>query len=177
MAALTEQIRYSFPFTNLRISQGSQPKTEHQCRLSPVSPREWAFGFVVPDHHTWGLQHPLAGRICPLPVNPGPTAQYPDNATQYQIQAANKAYEMATKIFNQYDACDHALKQLLIGAVDDIFINTLCDRHVGYANVSTRDLLTHLYNTYGKITEVDLNKNQEVMGEAFGPNLPIESFF
>ena len=111
------------------------------------------------------------------PRNPGPTADIPENGTQYQIQAAEKLHQQKIKLFSQYDACDRALKQLLIGAVDDMFINALCDSHVGYANVTTLQLLTHLYDTYGKITDVDLRRNQEIMEEAFDANLPIETFF
>jgi hypothetical protein len=92
------------------------------------------------------------------PQNPGPNIEYSDNATQFIIQATNREHENATKLFHQYDSCDRAFKQLLIGAIDNMFINTLCDRHVGYANVTTLNLLTHLCDTYGKITEINLKK-------------------
>ena len=81
------------------------------------------------------------------------------------------------RLYNQYDACDRALKQLLLGAVDDMFINALSDTHVGYANVTTLQLLKHLYKTYGRITDGDLRRNQEIMVEPFDHNLPIETFF
>ena len=84
---------------------------------------------------------------------------------------------MGIKLFNQYDACDRALKQLLLGAVDDIFVNLLSNSHVGYANTTTLQLLTHLYDNYGKITDIDLRKNQEPMVEPINLNLPIENFF
>ena len=42
-----------------------------------------------------------------------------------------------------------------------MFINALCDPHVGYANVTTLQLLTHLYDTYAKITAGDLEENKE----------------
>ena len=111
------------------------------------------------------------------PVNPGPTTEYPDNATQFQIRAVDKAHASATKLFNQYDACYRALKQLLIGAVDDMFINILSDPHVGYANETTLRLLTHLYNTYEKTNPRDLRKNAKIMNEVIDLNLPIETFF
>ena len=65
----------------------------------------------------------------------------------------------------------------MIGAVDDIFINAFSDSHVGYANVTTLRLLTHLYDTYGKINPGDLRKNKEIMNEVIELNLPIETFF
>ena len=111
------------------------------------------------------------------PINPGPHVDYPEEGTQYQIRAAERAHEEETKLFQQYNACDKALKQMLIGAVDSMFLTAVCDPHVGFANITTLELLTHLYRTYGRITDVDLRKNQEVLNEAFDPNLPIESFF
>ena len=185
MASSTEKIRDSFPFLTVEPIVGEPTyesvKALHQkLNTNAASVRSHLgngrlgllYLTVTPE-----VYNTLSEVEFVPPQNPGPTVQYPDNATQYQIQAANKTHETATKLFNEYDACDRALKQLLIGAVDDIFINALCDRHVGYANVSTLNLLTHLYNTYGKITEVDLNRNHELMSEAFDPNLPIESFF
>ena len=185
MASPTEKIRDSFPFLTVDPILGEPSyesiKALHQkLNINAASVRSHLgndrlgllYLTVTPE-----VYNTLSEVEFAPPPNPGPTVEYPDNATQYQIQAANKAYERAAKLFNEYDACDRALKQLLLGAVDDMFINALCDRHVGYANVTTLDMLTHLYDTYGKITEIDLNKNQEVMNEPFDHNLPIESFF
>ena len=119
----------------------------------------------------------LFDRETQAPQNPCPTPDLPRKGTQYQIAAAQKLFDEQVKLFNQYDACDRALKQLVIGAVDDMFLNTTYDPHVGYANVTTLQLLTHLYDTYGRITDADLRKNQEVMTEPLDVNLPIETFF
>ena len=57
-----------------------------------------------------------------------------------------------------------------------MFVISLNDKHVGYANCTTLDLLTHLYDTYGKISDADLRKNYKIMTEPYGVNLPIENF-
>ena len=44
----------------------------------------------------------------------------------------------------------------------------------GYAKVSTRDMLVHLYKKYRKITQTELQTNDENMKEAYDPNAPIE---
>ena len=111
------------------------------------------------------------------PLNPGPNVTYPPEGTQYQIRAAEKLHSESTKLFKQYDACDKALKQMLIGAVDGMFLTAKCDPYVGFANTTTLELLTHLYKTYGRISDVDLRKNQELLSDPFDANLPIESFF
>jgi hypothetical protein len=40
---------------------------------------------------------------------------------------------------------------------------------VGYANISARDMLDHLFDTYGDITVVDLEINFEPMRRAWDP--------
>jgi hypothetical protein len=48
---------------------------------------------------------------------------------------------------------------------------------VGYANISARDMLDHLFNTYSNITAVDLEINFEHMRRAWDPQQPVESLF
>ena len=58
-----------------------------------------------------------------------------------------------------------------------MFVSALSDSHVRYANVSTLQLLTYLYNTYAKIADYDLEENKEAMAANYDVNLPIETFF
>jgi hypothetical protein len=48
---------------------------------------------------------------------------------------------------------------------------------LGYANVSARDMLDHLFDTYGNITAVDLEINFEHMRRAWDPQQPVETLF
>jgi hypothetical protein len=48
---------------------------------------------------------------------------------------------------------------------------------VGFANISARDMLDHLFGTYGNITAVDLEINFEHMRRAWDPQQPVESLF
>jgi hypothetical protein len=48
---------------------------------------------------------------------------------------------------------------------------------VGYANISTRDMLDNLFETYGNITAVDLEINFEHMRRAWDPHQPVETLF
>jgi hypothetical protein len=48
---------------------------------------------------------------------------------------------------------------------------------VGYANVSARDMLDHLFDTYGNITAVGLEINFEHMRRAWDPQHPVETLF
>jgi hypothetical protein len=51
------------------------------------------------------------------------------------------------------------------------------DNMVGYANISARDMLDHLFETYGNITAVDLVINFEHMRQTWDPQQPVESLF
>jgi hypothetical protein len=48
---------------------------------------------------------------------------------------------------------------------------------VGFANISDRSMLDHLFITYGNITAVDLKNNFEHMHQAWDPQQPVESLF
>ena len=111
------------------------------------------------------------------PLNPGPIPIIPDGSTAAQINAITATHKRESKIFQEYNNADKALKQQLLGAVDDMFTRALKNRYIGYANVSTKQLLTHLFLTYGKISGTDLRLNDTKMNAAYDVNLPIECLF
>jgi hypothetical protein len=58
-----------------------------------------------------------------------------------------------------------------------MYLDVLNDNMVGFANISARNLLDHLFSTYGNITAVDLEINFEHMHRAWDPQQPVESLF
>jgi hypothetical protein len=58
-----------------------------------------------------------------------------------------------------------------------MYLDILNDNMVGYANISARDMLGHLFETYGNITAVDLEINFEHMRRAWDPQQPVETLF
>jgi hypothetical protein len=44
---------------------------------------------------------------------------------------------------------------------------------VGFANTTSRDMLDHLFLSYGSITAVDINQNFENMRKALDPQQPV----
>jgi hypothetical protein len=58
-----------------------------------------------------------------------------------------------------------------------MYLDFLNDNMVGFANISARDMLDHLFSTYGNITAVDLEINFEHMRRAWDPQKPVESLF
>jgi hypothetical protein len=111
------------------------------------------------------------------PANPGPTPIIPAGATGAQISNIRFAFNAATALFRDHDLADRALKQLLLGAVDDMFVRTLQTKYIGYLNVTTRQLLDHLYSQYAQISAADLQENDAALKTAYDPNLLIETLF
>jgi hypothetical protein len=58
-----------------------------------------------------------------------------------------------------------------------MYLEILNENMVGYANISARGMLDHLFETYGNITAVDLEINFEHMRRAWDPQQPVESLF
>jgi hypothetical protein len=58
-----------------------------------------------------------------------------------------------------------------------MYFDILSDNMFFYANISARDMLDHLFKTYGNITAVDLEINFEHMRRAWDPQQPVVSLF
>jgi hypothetical protein len=70
-----------------------------------------------------------------------------------------------------------ALKKKTISVFEPMYLDILNANMVGYATISSRDMLDHLFKTYGNITAVDLEINFEHMRRAWDPQQPVESLF
>ena len=101
----------------------------------------------------------------------------PEHSTGPQIASIRASFVEATTLFLQYSTTDKALKQLLIGAVDEMIIRCLQTKYLGYLNVSTRDILDHLYAQYARISSADLQDNDITFKSPYDPNMPIETLF
>ena len=113
-----------------------------------------------------------------IPPNPGPTPPVLPNANPMNAQLMANIRQHATELslFRHYNTVNNALKQLLLTAVPDIYIRTLKNKHTAYANVSTIEILTHLYRTYGRITPMDLDANDQRFKAPYNPAQPFEIF-
>jgi hypothetical protein len=69
------------------------------------------------------------------------------------------------------------LKKQIISVFEPIYVDVFNDNMVGFADVSDKDILDHLFSTYGNITAVDLEINFEHMHRSWYPQQPVESLF
>jgi hypothetical protein len=111
------------------------------------------------------------------------TSQAPGRApantdgTGAQISAARHIWEEDVQTYRTCTSVQQALKKKIISVFEPTYLDILNDNMVGYANISARDMLDHLFETYGNITAVDLEINFEHMRRAWDPQQPAESLF
>ena len=79
--------------------------------------------------------------------------------------------------FSTFNNIDRDLRQQLLGAIEDTFLQVKHKPHRGYSGSSTLDLLTHLYETYAVISNADWLANDKRFREAYSPNAPIEVYW
>jgi hypothetical protein len=111
-----------------------------------------------------------------IPTAPGRATANTDS-TAAQISAARHIWEWDVKTYRTYTSVQQALKKKIINVFEPMYLEVLNDDTSGFANISARYMLDHLFVTYGNITAVDLEINSEHMRRAWDPQKPVESLF
>jgi hypothetical protein len=99
------------------------------------------------------------------------------DGTAAQISAACHNWEEDAQTYRTCTSVQQALKKQIISVFEPMYLDILNDNMVGYANISARDMLDHLFETYGNITAVDLEINFEHMRLAWDTQQPVETLF
>jgi hypothetical protein len=86
-------------------------------------------------------------------------------------------WEEDVQTYRTCTSVQQALKKQIIGFFEPMYLEILNDNMVGYANISARDMLDHLFETYCNITAVDLEINFEYMRRAWDPQQPVKTLF
>jgi hypothetical protein len=82
--------------------------------------------------------------------------------------------------------CDHlqnldnggaSIEKNNITAFEPMYLEILYNDMVGFTNTIARDMLDHLFLSYGSITDFDLEHNWENMHKAWDPQQPVKSLF
>jgi hypothetical protein len=67
--------------------------------------------------------------------------------TAAQISAARQIWEEDVQTYRIYTSAQQALKKQIISAFEPMYLEILNDNMVGYANISARYMLDHLFET------------------------------
>jgi hypothetical protein len=99
------------------------------------------------------------------------------DGTAAQISDARHIWEEDVQTYHTCTSIQQALKKQIISVFELMYLDILNDKMVGYSNISARDMLDHLFETYGNIAAVDLKINFEHMRRAWDPQQPVETLF
>jgi hypothetical protein len=81
------------------------------------------------------------------------------DGTAAKISAARHIWEEDVQTYQTYTSVQQALKKQITSVFEPMYLDILNDNMVGYAKILARDMLDHLFETYGNITGVDLEIN------------------
>jgi hypothetical protein len=135
-------------------------------------------GLIVSDA-SYAIISPATDTGPTIWVSPTAPGRDPANTdgTAAQISATQHIWEEDVQTYRTYTSVQQALKKQIISGFEPMYLDFLNDNMVGLAKISARDMLDHLFGTYGNITAVDLEINFEHMRQAWDPQHPVESLF
>jgi hypothetical protein len=135
-------------------------------------------GLIISDA-SYAVIAPPTAEAPTLWVTPNAPGRAPatTDGTAAQISATRHMWEEDVQTYRTYTSVQQTLKKQIISVFEPMYLDILNDNMVGYANISSRDMLDHLFETYGNITAVDLEINFEHMGRAWDPQQPVETLF
>ena len=108
------------------------------------------------------------------PTNPGQKPTIPTGSTGLQIAVIRRRHKDQFDEFQTYQQAEQTLKTILIASIDEACIRSLHDKNNGYANITTLQMLTHLYNSYTRIFQFDLEENDKRLKQQWDLNQPFE---
>jgi hypothetical protein len=174
-----EYVMASFPHPILPTVQGEPDyQTIHATRkfLQANSRAIGHLGLIISDASYAMISPPtdVGPTLWTTPQTPG-RAQANTYGTAAQISAACHIWEEDVQTYRTCTSVQQASKKQIISVFEPVYLDILNDNMVGYANTSAIDMLDHLFDTYGNITEIDLDIDFEHMRRAWDPQQPVES--
>jgi hypothetical protein len=135
-------------------------------------------GLIISDT-SYAMISPTTDTGPTLWTSPSSPGRDPANTdgTAAQISAARHIWEEDVQTYRTCTSAQQALKKQIISVFEPMYLDIFDDNMVGYANISARDMLDRLFETYSNITMVNLEINFEHIRRAWDPQQPVESFF
>jgi hypothetical protein len=133
-------------------------------------------GLIILDE-SYAMVAPTTSAGSTLWITPHPPGRAPatTDGTAAQISASRHIWEEDVQTYRTCTSVQQALKKQIISVCEPMYLDILNDNMVGYANISARDMLDHLFETYGNITAVDLEINFEHMRRAWDHQQSVET--
>ena len=125
------------------------------------------------------LNHTLSSTAFIIPNNLGPLPVFNPNMTYTAAHrdAIIREHKEQRRLYHTITNVDLALKKELIEDVEDVYLAGRENRYTGFLHATTRDLLDHLMQRYGKITPLAIKNNKTRMEEPLDTSQPVEVYF
>jgi hypothetical protein len=167
-----------------RASQNTKPFTQSGSYSNPTCGQltpTWGghLGLIVSDA-AYAMVTPATSAGPTLWVNPTFPRRALENldlGTAAQLSAARHVWEGTVVTYRTFNTVQQAHKKQIITVFEPMYLDILNDDMVGFSNISAREMLYHLFMTYGNITAVDLEHNFEQMYQAWDPHQHVGSLF
>jgi hypothetical protein len=188
--ATVEDIMANFPHPVLPTVQGEPDyKTIHATRKF-LQANSWSIdthlgggtlghlGLIISDaSYAMIAQTMDAGPT--LWTNPQAPGRAPANTdgTAAKSSTVRHIWEEDVQTYGTCTSVQQALKKQIISVFEPMYLDILNDNIIGYANISARYMLDHLFETYGNVNVVYLETNFGHMSRAWDPQQPVESLF
>ena len=112
-----------------------------------------------------------------IPMDPGPYAQPgPGNSAAARADA-NVIHKEGRRIYDLDENLDATLKQEIIAAVEETNLSAKNKRYMGFHGVSSKKLMDHLMERYGKIRTPDLESCRQTLAAPIQVDRPIDVYF
>jgi hypothetical protein len=117
-------------------------------------------GLIISDA-SYAMIDPPTAEEPPLWETPNDPGRAPSttDGTSSQISAARHAWEEDVHTYRTCTSVQQALKKQIISVFEPMYLDIFNDSMVGYSNISARDMLYHLFETYCNITAFNLEIN------------------
>ena len=130
-------------------------------------------GLVLTD----ATYHRETGSHFIIPDFPGAVATVPAGTNAFTERNIRSQHTSDLKCYNLCIAVSNASKKLLIKAIEDVHLEPLKNHITGFANITVRSMLAHLFQTYGRFTSAQLNAARACALEDWDPSVPVQALF
>jgi hypothetical protein len=90
-----------------------------------------------------------------------------DGGNAARLATERHRWEEAVITFRKCNTVEQALKKQIVMVFEPMYLEIINNDMVGFVNTTARDMLEHLFLSYGSITEVDLEHKFENMRNAW----------
>ena len=112
-----------------------------------------------------------------VPMHPGAPPQFAPGTTGVLMANARNQYDYDLLIFQAHEKAHSELKVVLLRACHT-YVEALRHPHLQFNNVTCSQIMAHMFDTYGTVTDDTLRKNEERLNKPFDPdNQQIEVLF